>query len=414
MISEKQLKILAFPYSRYDAIIMDGAIRSGKTSIGFLAFVDDIMRRYNGQMVIVAGKTVKSAVRNIIVPYKALSYVRKRYDVSFRVSDNILTVTRGNITNYFHVFGGKDERSYELIQGCTAAGAFLDEVALMPRSFVEQALARCSVEGSKLWFNCNPDSPKHWFYEEWILGAKQKNALHIHFELRDNPSLSEKIIKRYEAMYSGVFYDRYIRGLWVVAEGLVYQMDDDSITCTPEEAVGNGRGAWYISIDYGITNPFAATLWRVTRKRAFAVKEYAFDSRKEGRRLTDEEHYANVAELARYVDEDGNERTRNIEAIVIDPSANSFKETISRHGVFDFVNANNDVIAGISTVTTMLDNGFVKISTDCDCFITEKGLYRWDEKSAKDAVIKEHDHMMDQARYMCHTVLRYELEGYDR
>lgn len=404
--------ILAFPYSDYDAIIMDGAIRSGKTSIGFLSFVDDIMRRYNGQMIIVAGKTVKSAVRNIIVPYKAMSYARKRYTINFRVSDNIMMVTRGSVTNYFHVFGGKDERSYELIQGCTAAGAFLDEVALMPRSFVEQALARCSVEGSKLWFNCNPDSPKHWFYEEWILSAAQKNALHLHFELSDNPSLSDAIRSRYEAMYSGVFYDRYIRGLWVVAEGLVYQMPDDAITCTPEDALGDGRGAWYISMDYGITNPFAAMLWRVTASRAYAVKEYVFDSRKENRRLTDEEHYANVEKLAQYVDEHGNTRTRNIECIVIDPSANSFKETIRRHGKFDYRNAKNDVIAGISTTTTMLENGHVKISTDCKSLLVEKGLYRWDDKSDKDAVLKDNDHCLDAARYMCHTILRHELEGY--
>lgn len=412
MISDKQKMILAFPYSDYDAIIMDGAIRSGKTSIGFLSFVDDIMRRYNGQMVIVAGKTVKSAVRNIIVPYKAMSYARKRYTINFRVSDNIMTVTRGSVTNYFHVFGGKDERSYELIQGCTAAGAFLDEVALMPRSFVEQALARCSVENSKLWFNCNPDSPKHWFYEEWIIGAAQKNALHVHFELSDNPSLSDKIISRYEAMYSGVFYDRYIRGLWVVAEGLVYQMPDEAITCTPDDALGDGRGAWYISMDYGITNPFAAILWRVTASRAYAVKEYVFDSRKENRRLTDEEHYANVERLAQYVDENGNTRTRNIECIVIDPSANSFKETIRRHGKFDYRNAKNDVISGISTTTTMLENGHVKISTDCKSLLVEKGLYRWDDKSDKDAVLKDNDHCLDAARYMCHTILRHELEGY--
>lgn len=413
MISDKQKMILAFPYSSYDAIIMDGAIRSGKTSVGFLAYVDDIMRRYNGKMVIVAGKTVKSAVRNIIVPYKAMSYARKRYTINFRLSDNIMTVTRGSVTNYFHVFGGKDERSYELIQGCTAAGAFLDEVALMPRSFVEQALARCSVENSKLWFNCNPDSPKHWFYEEWIINAEQKNALHVHFELSDNPSLSDKIISRYEAMYSGVFYDRYIKGMWVVAEGLVYQMDDDAITCTSEEAIGNGSGAWYISLDYGITNPFAAILWRVTAKRAYAVKEYGFNSRKENRRLTDEEHYANVEKLAQYVDDQGNTRTRNIECIVIDPSANSFKETIRRHGRFDYRNAKNDVIAGIASTTTMLDNGMVKVSYECEGFIAEKSLYRWDDKSDKDAVIKEHDHFADSVRYMCHTVLRNDLEGYE-
>ena len=193
----------------------------------------------------------------------------------------------------------------------------------------------------------------------------------------------------------------------------MYQMDDDAITCTAEEAIGNGSGAWYISLDYGITNPFAAILWRVTAKRAYAVKEYGFNSRKENRRLTDEEHYANVEKLAQYVDDQGNTRTRNIECIVIDPSANSFKETIRRHGRFDYRNAKNDVIAGIASTTTMLDNGMVKVSYECEGFIAEKSLYRWDDKSDKDAVIKEHDHFADSVRYMCHTVLRNDLEGYE-
>ena len=134
-----------------------------------------------------------------------------------------MEVRRGAVTNYFEVFGGKDEASYTLIQGRTLAGVLLDEVVLMPRSFVEQALTRCSVDGAKLWFSCNPGSPQHWFYTEWILKHKEKRILYLHFTMEDNPSLTDRIKERYRAMYDGVFYDRFIRGLWVIAEGLIYR-----------------------------------------------------------------------------------------------------------------------------------------------------------------------------------------------
>lgn len=222
-ISNKQMQIMAFPYTKYDAIICDGAIRSGKTVFMTLTFIDDAMERYNGQRFGICGKTVDSAVKNIIAPYLELSYAKKKYRLQWRRSDKILVVSRGAKKNVFEVFGGKDESSYTLIQGRTLAGVLLDEVALMPRSFVEQACARCSVEGSRLWFNCNPGSPSHWFYQEWILGAKEKNALHLHFLLEDNPSLAEAVVQRYKNLYTGVFYQRYILGVWCVAEGLIYQ-----------------------------------------------------------------------------------------------------------------------------------------------------------------------------------------------
>lgn len=221
-ISKKQRQIMAFPFTNYDALICDGAIRSGKTVFMMLAFVDDAMRRYSNQRFGICGKTVDSTIKNIITPYMQTVYANEKYTIDWKRADKVLEVSRNGVKNIFEVFGGKDESSFQLIQGRTLAGVLLDEVALQPRSFVEQALARCSVEGSKMWFNCNPDNPSHWFNKEWIMKAKEKNALHLHFELRDNPSLSEKIITRYENMYSGVFYLRYIKGLWVAAEGAIY------------------------------------------------------------------------------------------------------------------------------------------------------------------------------------------------
>lgn len=222
-ISQKQRQIMAFPFTHYNALIADGAIRSGKTSFMMLAFVDDAMRRYNHQRFAICGKTVDSTVKNIVVPYLGITWAQDKYNLSWRRADKVLIVSDGKNQNIFEVFGGKDESSFSLIQGRTLAGVLFDEVALQPRSFVEQALARCSVEGSRFWFNCNPESPKHWFYEEWIKKPEKHKALHLHFKLDDNPALSEEIKARYRSMYSGVFYDRYILGKWVAAEGVVYQ-----------------------------------------------------------------------------------------------------------------------------------------------------------------------------------------------
>lgn len=223
MISQKQKKILAFPYSSYDALICDGAVRSGKTSIMMWAFVRWAMENFSGQRFGVCGRTVDSCTKNIIVPFMAMSFAKERYIIRWRRGDKVMEVRRGAVTNYFEVFGGKDEASYTLIQGRTLAGVLLDEVVLMPRSFVEQALARCSVDGAKLWFSCNPGSPHHWFYQEWIKRHRKRNTLYLHFEMTDNPGLSARTLERYANMYAGIFYDRYVRGLWVAAEGVVYK-----------------------------------------------------------------------------------------------------------------------------------------------------------------------------------------------
>lgn len=403
-ISDKQQKILAFPYSRYNTLICDGSVRSGKTSLMTVAYVNWAMDNFDRQNFIFVGNTVGAITRNVIDPYRFTRYARDRYIIDFNRSSGKMIVRSAESENYFHVFGAKNARSYEIIQGMTAAGCFVDEVAICDKQAVETALSRCSVDGARYWFNCNPSYPKHWFREEWILDTDNKNALYLHFTMEDNPGLSESTRKRYESQFKGVFYDRYIKGLWVVAEGLVYQFDSqDEYTCSPEEAIGDGSGEWFISLDYGITNPFAAILWRISGKNAYAVAEYYHDSRRLNYRKTDSEHYKSVENLA---------GDRNIQTIVIDPSANSFKEEIWRNNRFDCFDADNSVIDGIRITDTMLHDGTIKISTDCSNTIMEMGMYRWDNKEDKDQVIKENDHAMDAMRYMANSILKYDLPNY--
>ena len=396
--SEKQLKVLTWwcensPYKDKDAIICDGAVRSGKTFCMSISFIAWSFSRFSNMSFAMCGKTIRSLKRNVIIPLmKSLTELGFSYQL--KKSENILEVTYNGVMNRFYLFGGKDEMSASLIQGITLAGVFFDEVALMPRSFVEQSLARCSVEGSTFWFNCNPEYPGHWFYREWIKKREIKNALYLHFEMEDNPSLSKKMIARYESLYSGAFYERFVKGRWVAVTGAVYPfMDkDESFPDVPNVEFEE----YAVSCDYGTVNPASFGLWGRYENVWYRIEEYYFNSRKEGYQKTDEEHYLSLKSLV---------GGRKLRCITVDPSAASFIQVIKRHGEFSVIPAKNNVIDGIRRVSTALKNGEIKICSTCRDSIREFSLYRWDEKNGMDNPIKENDHAMDDIRYFVTTIL---------
>lgn len=399
-LSKKQLQIMIFPYTQYSALICDGAVRSGKTVMMSISFLQWAMSSFSGMNFGICGKTVRSAERNIIMPLLSIASLQKKYQMKYTRSQSMLNITDAHgRENHFYIFGGKDESSYMLIQGITLAGVFLDEVALMPKSFVDQALARCSVEGAKYWFNCNPENPRHWFYQEWICDTRRHNALHLHFQMEDNPSLSKEKLEEYHNMYSGTFYRRYVLGEWIPAEGLVYPMFSYEKNVTTNYT-DNGR--YFVSIDYGTRNAFAAGLWRYNGKNAVMVREYYYDGHKEETLKTDEEYYA---ALLLFI---GNKR---IEYMILDPSALSFRETIRRHGKYSVRNADNDVMNGIRLTSTLLNAGILLFDPSCVKTLEEFESYVWDEDSVEDAVIKDNDHSMDQVRYFSSTVLKKELRN---
>ena len=379
-------------YGDRDAIICDGAVRSGKTLSMSLGFIFWASRCFDGAYFAMCGKTITSLRRNVITPLLPLL---KEYGITVveKLSRNYFDVTLRGHTNRVYLFGGKDESSAALIQGMTLSGVFFDEVALMPRSFVEQALARCSVNGSKMWFNCNPDNPTHWFYAEWIKKLHEKNALYLHFTMKDNPSLSKRVRERYERMYSGTFYDRFVLGKWTASHGVVYPMFSE------KEHVFSGSidcEKYVISCDYGTVNPSSFGLWGLCGSIWYRLSEYYYDSRREGMSRTDEEHYTALEELA---------GSRNIDKVIVDPSAASFIECIRRHGKFHVVKADNDVISGIRQVSSALKQGKLRIHESCRDIIREFRLYRWNEKAGSDAPIKENDHAMDDMRYFVTDML---------
>lgn len=381
-------------YKDRDVLICDGSVRSGKTVSMTVGFVLWSMSAFDGQKFAICGKTIGSLRRNIVLNLR--DWLPRDFSIIEKRAENKIVITLNGRSNSYFLFGGTDESSYMLIQGITLAGALLDEVALMPRSFVDQAVARCSVSGSKLWFNCNPEGPEHWFYKEWVLKAKERNALHLHFTMRDNLALDPKIKERYERLFEGVFYRRYILGEWCLAEGLVYGFFDKDIHVTIKLP---DAGRYYISVDYGTHNPFSAGLWCVSNGVATRIREYYWNGRKEGKAKTPDEYYAELEKLAGDL---------YVETVVIDPAAAEFIETVRRRGRFAVRKANNDVIAGINFTSTMLQRGFIKIGSSCTDAIKEFGLYCWDEKGETDRVVKANDHAMDDIRYFCYTIMRRE------
>ncbi len=397
--SPKQKLVLqwwALPeYQNYDAVICDGAVRSGKTFCMSLGFVCWAMTQFQNTSFAICGKTITSAERNLIRPLLPLLE-----DCGFHVheylSKHYLDVTAVGRTNRFYLFGGKDEGSASMIQGMTLGGVLFDEVVLMPRSFVEQAVARCSLAHAKLWFNCNPENPYHWFYQEWILKKSEKNVLYLHFMMDDNPSLSKYVKDRYTRLYTGVFYERFVLGKWTVSHGVVYPMFNPLRHIVKEDVFPQTFSRYVISCDYGTVNPTSMGLWGEYQDKWYRIKEYYYDSRREGFQRTDEEHYTALELLAGSLD---------IDSVIVDPSAASFIACIRSHQRFKVIKAENDVISGIHHVSDMLAQNKILFHPSCRDIFREFSQYCWDSNSAKDVPKKEFDHAMDDMRYFVSTIL---------
>ena len=402
--SAKQKEIMRFPYSKFDALICDGAVRSGKTSIMSLSFFLWAMGNFNNCAFALCGKSVGAVERNIVTPLLSVVYLKQNFDIRYNRGDHVIIARRGPRENRFYLFGGKDESSYMLIQGVTLAGVLLDEAALMPRSFVEQALARCSVNGAKYWFNCNPENPLHWFRQEWILKASEKNALHLHFLMDDNPSLSEETRNRYKNMYTGVFYQRYILGLWVMSEGLIYDMFDHTENTYLEDIPSLPYSCQrYIACDYGTTNPTVFLDIYDNGEKIWVAREYRWDSRKEHRQKTDQEYADDFVEFMGEVPA----------TVLVDPSAASFIVALRQRGVY-VREADNDVLDGIRKTGVLLARREILINERCDGLLDELGTYLWDEKASlrgEEKPVKQQDHGPDALRYFVNYLPDWRFEG---
>lgn len=423
--TEKQLKLLNWwteksPWKKASGIIAEGAVRSGKTLLMSFSFVCWSMTTSSGQQYILGGKTVGSLRRNVITPLKQVLRARG-FKLVDNKTDNSIIISKNGISNTYYLFGGRDERSQDLVQGITARGIFLDEVALMPRSFVEQCMARCSVEGRKFWFNCNPEGPHHWFYLEHILRAKELGYLVLHFNLEDNPSLSKEIIEGYKHMFTGIFYKRFILGEWAFSDGVIYDCyDEERNTFTDETAdevlpwqikENDPDGGYpYYTSDYGVLNPMVYLEMYKIRETGDSVphfyftNEYYYDGRKEMKQKTDEEEVDALMGMI---------NNKYYNTLIIDPSASSLIAASRKRGI-PTKKANNDVLDGIHMVYTLMATGHIHINKDrCPNLIRELGLYIWNEKRGeigKEEPVKQNDHAMDAMRYgIATTTNKFEI-----
>lgn len=415
--SRKQKQVLTWwteksPHKDKDMIICDGSVRAGKTLIMSLSYVLWAMSTFNGMSFGMAGKTISSFKRNVWLTLVQMLKGRG-YKVS-KVPDmhDAFIISKGKVENYFYIFGGKDERSQDLVQGFTAAGFFFDEVALMPESFVSQALARCSVEGAKMWFNCNPDGPFHWFKVEFLDKLEEKNALHIHFLLEDNPSLSDKVINRYKRMFGGIFYDRFILGLWVLAEGVIYSMFTKEMVIDDIPAGVKITDKW-IGVDYGQANATVFLLIGLgSDNKLYIMDEYYHSGRTNPIQKSPRGYSKDYFKWKVKNGVDG--APVNQRYTYIDPSAKGFIRQLFEDGERKIRNANNtvrtqgskvDELAGIELVSSLIEADMVRVLKQCKNTVGEFSSYRWDPKAqeerGEDKPVKQNDHCMDALRYVC-------------
>lgn len=286
----------------------------------------------------------------------------------------------------------------------------------MPQSFVNQALARCSVKGSKYWFNCNPEGPNHWFKVEWIDKAKEKNIIHLHFTMDDNPSLDEATKERYRQMFVGVFFQRFILGLWVLAEGIIYPNFDKLKHCIKAADIPNKFDYFYVTSDYGITNPQVFLLCGIKyikgKPHVYILEEYynkGIKKNKEGQEehitKTDDMFLRDYKKLIKDID---------IRKVIIDPSATSLINLFRQNSI-NVKEADNSVIDGINLVLNWLDEERIHIvAAKCPNLIREFASYIWDSKAqekGEDKPIKQNDHALDALRYLLQTLFPNKKRG---
>ncbi len=386
--------------SRNDYVIADGSIRSGKTIACICGFLQWSQESFSGESFIMAGKTMGALKRNVVRPMLQIleawgwpyTYIRSGTEARIEIG-----------TNTYYLYGANTEAAQDALQGLTAAGALADEVALFPQNFIDQMIGRCSVDGWKVWMNCNPGSPYSYIKTAFIDKAKEKHVYHLHFVMDDNLTLSEKRKEAYKRSWSpdSVFYKRYVLGLWVAAEGIIYDMFSEALHVRPIVKFFQNLidGKRYVSIDYGTQNATAMLLWNKGIDGVwYCIREYYYSGREKGKQKTDSEY---ADDLEAWLED------TKIRAVIVDPSAASFIAELRKRG-YKVIQGVNDVEDGIRQVSKLLNLGKIMFASSCESTVKEFSSYVWDEKAGErgeDKPVKQHDHAMDAVRYFVYTIL---------
>lgn len=395
-LSDKQRNSIKEANARIN--IWEGAVRSGKSFASIIKFLDNIVHGPKGPYIAV-GKTNTTIKRNLVDPLLEMLGVDVRYYAGkqeMELYDRTIVIV-----------GANDERSEGKIRGNTYAGAYIDEITLIPESFFVTLLARLSIAGAQVIGTTNPDSPFHWLKKNYLDREGELDIKRFQFNLDDNPSLTKTFKEQLKREFRGLWYKRFIEGEWVLAQGAIYDFFEESLHCIDFSPTSSKFHV--VGIDYGTTNPCAFTLVGYDPNNypnLWVEDEYYWDSREKNRQKTDSEYAADLKNfLVKYP---------NVKAIVVDPSAASFKAELIKAGFGNIIDAKNDVLDGIRFTSKLLANGTLKISKKCKNLIKEISTYCWDDKSLKigeDRPLKQNDHGCDSLRYSLFTYFKPIYDG---
>lgn len=393
--TEKQLELMRM-WQRNELKrinILEGSVRSGKTWISLVLWAFWIATMPADGNYLMVAKTLTSLRRNCL---DLLQSLIGSNNFTYNVSKK-----EGRLFGrLIYLEGVNDIRAEGKIRGMTLQGAYCDELTLFTEDFFAMLLSRLSMPGAKLFGTTNPDTPQHWLKVKYLDRCAQLNMLSMFFSIEDNTFLDPEYVENLKKEYVGVFYDRFIRGLWVVAEGLIYREAAEGKYTVKSEP--RNYHEYYISIDYGTLNPCSMGLWGLCDGVWYRFKEYYYSGRDTNAQLTDEEYYSALVKLAGDLP---------ISSVIVDPSAASFITSIRKHGYFSIRKAKNDVLDGIRVTAAIMKTGSIKICDCCTNALAEFSAYRWDEDAQEDKPIKENDHAMDEIRYFANTVVRRTMRG---
>ncbi|MBO8169334.1 MAG: PBSX family phage terminase large subunit [Thermoanaerobacteraceae bacterium] len=392
LFSPKQLASIEQSDARLN--IWEGSVRSGKTISSIVRWLEYIKTGPPGDLLMV-GKTERTLKRNILDPIEQIVGT-KRFKYNRGLGEVYICGRR------IYVVGANDERAEGKIRGHTLAGAYGDELTLWPESFFKMLLSRLSISGAKFFGTTNPDSPYHWLKTEY-LDKEGLNLKSWHFTLEDNPNLDPAYVEALKKEYVGLWYKRFILGLWVLAEGAVYDMWDDQVHAVDRVPVRFDR--YYLGVDYGTNNPTVFLLIGQAGQLLYVLDEYYWDSSKTGRQKTDAEYSRDLQQFI------GN---RRLQAIIIDPSAASFITQLRRDGVGPIREADNSVLDGIRNVASFLSGKRLFVyRKKCPNLLKEFSSYVWDPKAqqrGEDKPLKQNDHALDALRYVVQTAMKYNFD----
>ena len=397
-LSDKQ--VLSIHHGTRRVNLWEGAVRSGKTVASIFAWFNFIRDAPTSGELVMIGRTMDTVYRNIIkVMQDPAIFGDLAKSVNYTQGANTATILGKTV----HIIGANDSQSEAKIRGMTVCGAYVDEITVLPKVTFQQLVARMSVTGAKLFGTTNPDSPHHWLKTDWI-DRRDPDIRTFHFELDDNPFLDPGFVAYLKRQYTGLWYQRFIRGRWVMAEGAIYDMWD------PRKHVVHSLpriADWLCcSLDYGTTNPFHALMIGIgVDNRLYVTSEYRYDSKKQRRQLTDGEYSGQLRTWMKKIPVPGSTgRGVKPRFLIVDPSATSFRIQLHQDGMSSWP-ADNSVLDGIRLISTLLipnPRPRLLVHKSCRALIEEMPAYSWDEKAqlkGEDKPVKIADHGVDALRY---------------